>query len=43
MPDRADCLRALWATVRLYQELRGDVERRTDAEVTALAYLGEFS
>ncbi|TCN36670.1 nucleotidyltransferase-like protein [Kribbella orskensis] len=34
---------ALWATVRLYQELRGDVERRTDAEVTALAYLREFS
>ncbi|MFC5262685.1 aminoglycoside 6-adenylyltransferase [Kribbella qitaiheensis] len=43
MPDRADCLRALWATVRLYQELRGDVERRTDAEETALAYLREFS
>lgn len=43
-PDRAGCLRALSATIRLYQELREtvEVERRTEAEQTALAYLRKF-
>ncbi len=44
-PDRADCLRAVQATVDLYQQLRADLdlERRTEAEAAVLAYVRDVS